>query len=111
MPSASSERAGRRAEPLCRCPSRAKEAAKECSNALAISPGYAKALLWRSKAYEQQGLYKQALSDVQTINKTGDASADSKATEQRLKDIMSGEARPTQRSAPLWTTTINHNHA
>mmetsp|Transcript_5803 Transcript_5803/g.16302 ORF Transcript_5803/g.16302 Transcript_5803/m.16302 type:complete len:613 (-) Transcript_5803:272-2110(-) len=72
-----------------------KEAAKECSNALAIAPGNAKALLWRSKAYEAQGLYKQALSDVQAINKTADASADTQSAEQRLKDIMSGKMKPT----------------
>lgn len=69
---------------------RPKEAAKECSNALAIAPGNAKALLWRSKAYEAQGLYKQALSDVQALNKTADATPDSQSSEQRLKDIMSG---------------------
>lgn len=31
----------------------------ECTSALEASPGYAKALVWRAKAYENMGHYKQ----------------------------------------------------
>jgi hypothetical protein len=61
---------------------------------LAIAPSNPKALLWRSKALEAQGLYKQALSDVQALNRTSDATPDSQSSEQRLKDIMSGSKSP-----------------
>lgn len=46
-----------------------KDATKECSNALALAPTSAKALQRRARALEQQGLYKQALSDIQAVNK------------------------------------------
>ncbi len=42
-----------------------KDAAKECSAILEAAPNQAAALKTRAKAYEQQGLFKQALSDVQ----------------------------------------------
>ena len=48
----------------------------ECTAALDAQPGYHKALTRRGKAYEQLGLYKQALSDVQKANKSGDASSE-----------------------------------
>ncbi len=44
---------------------RFKEAAKECSSALDASPNHPTALKTRSKAYEQQALFKQALADMQ----------------------------------------------
>lgn len=50
-------------------PPRFKEASKECGHALAIAPSSAKALQRRARALEQLGLYKQALSDVQAINR------------------------------------------
>jgi tetratricopeptide (TPR) repeat protein len=50
-------------------PCRFKEAAKECSNALDIAPNSAKALQRRARSLEQQGLYKQALSDIQAVNR------------------------------------------
>lgn len=69
---------------------RFKDAAKEASNALQLQPNHLKALQRRAKAYESQGLYKQALSDIQAYNKTDAATDESKETEKRLKDLMSG---------------------
>jgi hypothetical protein len=47
--------------PLCRY----KDAVKECSSALETTPSSGKALRSRAKALEKQGLYKQALADIQ----------------------------------------------
>jgi tetratricopeptide (TPR) repeat protein len=44
---------------------RFKDAVKECSNALEVLPSSNKALLRRAYSYEKQGLYKQALADLQ----------------------------------------------
>ena len=49
---------------------RFKEAINECSAALNAQPGYQKALVRRSKAYENIGHFKQALSDIQKANKS-----------------------------------------
>eukprot|EP00191_Tetraselmis_sp_GSL018_P019770 CAMPEP_0177592292 /NCGR_PEP_ID=MMETSP0419_2-20121207/8478_1 /TAXON_ID=582737 /ORGANISM="Tetraselmis sp., Strain GSL018" /LENGTH=632 /DNA_ID=CAMNT_0019083141 /DNA_START=169 /DNA_END=2066 /DNA_ORIENTATION=- len=68
-----------------------KEAAKECTNALAIAPGNAKAAAVAQQG--QRGMYKQALSDIQALNKTQDATPETQSAEQRLKDIMSGKAK------------------
>jgi tetratricopeptide (TPR) repeat protein len=38
-----------------------------------VAPNNQKALLRRAKALEAMGLYKQALSDVQKVNKLDDA--------------------------------------
>jgi len=38
---------------------------KECSSALEAAPNSSKALRSRAKALEKQGLYKQALADIQ----------------------------------------------
>lgn len=73
---------------------RYKEAVKECTCALDVQPNSVKALSYRAKAYEQQGLYKQALSDVQAINKTESATIETRDSEKRLKDIMAGRNRP-----------------
>lgn len=52
---------------------RYKEAVNECTSALDVAPNNQKALLRRAKALEAMGLYKQALSDVQKVNKLDDA--------------------------------------
>lgn len=52
---------------------RYKEAVNECTSALDVQPNNQKALLRRAKALEAMGLYKQALSDVQKVNKLDDA--------------------------------------
>jgi hypothetical protein len=44
---------------------RYKDAVKECGSALEAVPNSAKALRSRAKALEKQGLYKQALADIQ----------------------------------------------
>lgn len=69
---------------------RYKEAVKECNSALQIAPSLGKALKSRAKALEQQGLYKQALADVQALNKAEGASDETRDSERRLKEIMSG---------------------
>jgi tetratricopeptide (TPR) repeat protein len=48
---------------------RFKDATRESTNALQLAPSNAKALQRRARSLEQQGLYKQALSDIQTVNK------------------------------------------
>lgn len=48
---------------------RFKEAAKEASAVLELTPGSAAALKTRAKAYEAQGLLKQALADVQVTGR------------------------------------------
>lgn len=47
---------------------RFKDAVKECSNALEVHPSSNKALLRRAYSYEKQGLYKQALADLQVCS-------------------------------------------
>lgn len=69
---------------------RYKDAAKECTSALTSSPGNGKALQRRSKALEQQGLYKQALQDIQQVNKGEEVSEASQESEKRLKEVLSG---------------------
>lgn len=71
-----------------------KEAVKECGTALELAPNSIKALRHRAKALEKQGLYKQALTDIQTINKSESASDDSREAERRLKDLVAGR-RPS----------------
>ncbi|KIY95021.1 import receptor subunit TOM70 [Monoraphidium neglectum] len=48
---------------------RFKDAAKECTSALELNPSSAKALQRRARSLEQQGLYKQALADIQAVNR------------------------------------------
>jgi hypothetical protein len=48
-------------------PPRFKDAVKECSAALEATPSSSKALRSRAKALEKQGLYKQALADIQVM--------------------------------------------
>ncbi|GBF89198.1 hypothetical protein Rsub_01915 [Raphidocelis subcapitata] len=67
-----------------------KHAAKECSNALAIAPTSARALQRRAKSLEQQGLYKQALSDIQAINRGPSATDATRDLERRLRDTLAG---------------------
>lgn len=52
-------------------PPRFKDAARECTGALQLAPSSAKALQRRARSLEQQGLYKQALSDIQAVNRCG----------------------------------------
>jgi len=73
---------------------RFKEAVRECSAALTSSPGFSKALTRRSRAYESQGLFKQALTDIQQVNRTDVASAETKESEKRLKDLVAGRRPP-----------------
>jgi tetratricopeptide (TPR) repeat protein len=60
-------------DPLC---SRYKESINDCTAALDVQPNYFKALCRRAKAYENLGLYKQALSDIQKANKTEQVSSE-----------------------------------
>jgi tetratricopeptide (TPR) repeat protein len=87
---------------------RFKEAVKECTSALSIAPSLSKALRSRAKALEQLGLYKQALADVQALNRGDAANDESREAERRLKDTMSGRrsgsgaaASATNGAAPL----------
>jgi tetratricopeptide (TPR) repeat protein len=48
---------------------RFKEAALECTSALELAPANPKALQRRARALEQQGQYKQALSDIEAVNR------------------------------------------
>ena len=57
---------------------RYKEAINECSAALELNPNYTRALIRRAKAYEQMQHYKQALSDLQKINRGEDATPDTR---------------------------------
>ncbi|KAF8067116.1 CLMP1 [Scenedesmus sp. PABB004] len=71
-----------------------KDAVKECGSALEVSPGSIKALRHRAKALERQGLFKQALTDIQAINKGDSASDDTREAERRLRDLVAGR-RPS----------------
>ncbi len=51
-------------------------------------PGQSAALKTRSKGFEQLGFLKQALSDVQAVNKTDAASEETREMEKRLKTQM-----------------------
>ena len=64
-----------------------------------LQPGSAAALLGRSKGYEQMGFLKQALSDVQALNKTDAASDETRVMEKRLKEQMSTNRAPAQGSS------------
>ena len=70
---------------------RYKEAVANCSAALDAMPDYFKALVRRSKAYEAQAQYKQALADLQRANKLDSATDDSRSAERRVKDLASGK--------------------
>jgi tetratricopeptide (TPR) repeat protein len=72
-------------DPVAAC--RYKEAVNECSAALDMQPNFFKALLRRGRAYEQMGLYKQALADLQKANKLDASNSDSKVRS------SAGEAR------------------
>eukprot|EP00803_Ostreobium_quekettii_P008486 evm.model.scf_2126.1 EVM.evm.TU.scf_2126.1 scf_2126:13698-15628(-) len=72
---------------------RFKDADRSCTAALTASPGNSKALQRRARAYEQQGLYKQALADIQQVNRGESASTETKEIEKRLKDVLSGRRR------------------
>lgn len=70
---------------------RYKESINDCTAALDVQPTYFKALCRRAKAYEQLGLYKQALSDIQKANKSELSNNDTAEAEKRLRDIISGK--------------------
>ena len=59
-------------------PRRYKEAVNECTAALDNQPNFFKALVRRAKAYEQMGLFKQALNDFQRANKLDTATTDTR---------------------------------
>ncbi len=81
------------------CARRFKEAAKDASTVLEIQPSSTAALKARAKAYEQLGFLTKALADVQAVNKTDSATAETREMEARLKDAVSSpKTRPT--SAP-----------
>ncbi|KAG2448658.1 hypothetical protein HYH02_006015 [Chlamydomonas schloesseri] len=65
---------------------RYKEAVKECTSALEVAPNSVRALQRRAKAFEQQGLFKEALADVTAINKTDLASPETQEQERRLRE-------------------------
>ncbi|GBF87664.1 hypothetical protein Rsub_00375 [Raphidocelis subcapitata] len=67
-----------------------KEAVDECSSALTIAPSSAKALQRRARSLEQQGLYKQALADIQAVNRSDAASKESRDAERRVRDALAG---------------------
>jgi hypothetical protein len=78
----------------CPTTARYKEAVKECNLALEVQPQSVIALKRRASAYEQQGLFKQALTDITKVNGSEGASAETKEAEKRLKDIMAGRNKP-----------------
>jgi tetratricopeptide (TPR) repeat protein len=67
-----------------------KDAVTECSAALAAQPDYLKALVRRSKAYEAMGDYKKSLADLQAANKLDSATDETRAAEQRVKELAAG---------------------
>jgi regulator of sirC expression with transglutaminase-like and TPR domain len=77
---------------------RYKEAINECSAALELNPNYTRALIRRAKAYEQMQHYKQALSDLQKINRGEDATPDT-----RVRSLIASVAvvPPMQRNSSL----------
>lgn len=77
---------------------RFQEAVRECNSALVLAPSSTKALVRRAKALEQQGQYKKALSDMQVVNRTEAANDDTRDTERRLREVMSGR-RPASAAA------------
>ena len=86
---------------------RYKEAVKECTSALEVAPNSVRALQRRAKAFEQQGLYKEALADVTAINKTDLASPETQEQERRLREAAArggaagaAAARPRSAVAP-----------
>ncbi|KAG2446112.1 hypothetical protein HXX76_000711 [Chlamydomonas incerta] len=86
---------------------RYKEAVKECSSALEVAPNSVRALQRRAKAFEQQGLFKEALADVTAINKTDLASPETQEQERRLREAAArggaagaAAARPRSAVAP-----------
>ncbi|GFR41316.1 hypothetical protein Agub_g1998 [Astrephomene gubernaculifera] len=76
---------------------RYKEAVKECTSALEVAPNSVRALQRRAKAYEQQGLFKLALADISTINKTDAASPETQEQERRLREAAA--RRPASATA------------
>eukprot|EP00210_Caulerpa_lentillifera_P005134 g4906.t1 len=80
---------------------RHKDAIRECSAALTSSPGFSKALIRRSKAYEIQGLYKKALTDIQQLNRSEASTNETKEVEKRLKDVIAGRRPPPARMPPM----------
>jgi tetratricopeptide (TPR) repeat protein len=64
-----------------------KDAVTECSAALSAQPDYLKALVRRAKAYENLGQYKQSLADLQAANKLDSATDETRAAEQRVKEL------------------------
>eukprot|EP00798_Chlamydomonas_sp_ICE-L_P018328 gene18328-24790_t len=65
-----------------------KEAVKECTMVLDSQPGQTTALRTRSQAYEQMNFFKNALGDVQAINKSKSATDETLQAETRLKATM-----------------------
>lgn len=91
-----------------------KDAVKECTTVLDSQPGQAAALTMRAAAYELMSFYKQALADVQAVNKSKAASDATRETEARLRNIMAtnksklsagiasshGAVKPKKQAAP-----------
>lgn len=73
---------------------RYKEAVNECTSALDVAPNNQKALLRRAKALEAMGLYKQALSDVQKVNKLDDAPPENQVGTNRRVDRWRNASAP-----------------
>lgn len=66
---------------------------KECNSALAIDATNTKILGRRGRARVEMGMFKDALSDIQKVNHSGDKTAESQTLETRLKEIVSGAPR------------------
>jgi hypothetical protein len=79
-------------------PHRFKDAARECSAVIDLDATNAAALRHRARALEKQGLFKQALADIQAVNRGSAASDDSRAAEKRLKELLAGAWRAAGRA-------------
>ena len=85
---------------------RFSDAAAECTKALALAPASAKALQRRARSLEMQGLYKQALADIQAVNRSDAATTESRDAERRIKDALAGR-RPAGLGAGLGPAAAN----
>ena len=69
---------------------RFKDAVRESNCALAIEANNVKALLHRSKARQELGMFKDSLSDMQKVNATTEKTAETEAAEALLRDLVAG---------------------
>ena len=64
---------------------------KECNQGLAVEGSNAKVLRCRADARYQLEMYKDALSDIQKVNATGDRSEELQEFESRVRNALSGK--------------------